>query len=79
MLIDDDMASVGTANLDNRSTQLNFELTMWCVDRGFTADVERMLTLDLADSREVEHEELDDRSFVFAAATKIARLMDPIW
>jgi cardiolipin synthase len=78
MLIDDDLAAVGTANLDNRSLRLNFELTMWCVDAGFAAEVERMLTADLADSSLVENDELLDRSFLFAAASKVARLMDPI-
>ncbi len=78
MLIDDDLAAVGTANLDNRSLRLNFEMTMWCVDAEFAAEVERMLTADLADSSLVESDELDDRSFLFGAASKVARLMDPI-
>jgi cardiolipin synthase len=78
MLIDDDVAAVGTANLDNRSLRLNFELTMWCVDAGFAAEVERMLAADLADSSLVENDELLDRGFLFRAASKVARLMDPI-
>jgi cardiolipin synthase len=78
MLIDDDMAAVGTANLDNRSMRLNFELTMWCVDAGFAAEVERMLLTDLEHSHLVEHDELPGKSFVFRAATKVSRLMEPV-
>jgi cardiolipin synthase len=78
ILIDDDLAAVGSANLDNRSVRLNFEMTMWCVDGGFASEVERMLDADLADSTLIDHDELRDRSFLFKAASKVARLMDPI-
>jgi cardiolipin synthase A/B len=78
VLIDDDLAAVGTANLDNRSLRLNFELMMWCQGSAFAAEVERMLTADFKDSEEVVTEELTERSVAFAAATRVARLMDPI-
>jgi hypothetical protein len=39
MLIDDDLASVGTANLDNRSLNLNFEQTVFVADKTFAAKV----------------------------------------
>lgn len=78
ILVDDDLAAVGTANLDNRSLNLNFELTTWCVDRGFAREVEEMLEKDLTRCREVMEDELKDKGYAFVAATRIARLMAPV-
>lgn len=51
MLVDDDVASVGTANLDIRSALLNFEATALVEDRDFAREVETMLARDFAQSR----------------------------
>lgn len=42
MLIDDRLAAVGTANLDNRSFRLNFEITAFSPDPGFVDEVEHI-------------------------------------
>jgi len=78
MLIDDRLAAVGTANLDHRSFRLNFEITAFSPDRGFVEEVERMLTQDLTQAREVRVEEFTGRSFLFRAACRAARLLAPI-
>lgn len=46
MLIDDQVATVGTANFDNRSFRLNFEITAVVVEPTFAAAVERMFETD---------------------------------
>ena len=51
MLIDDDLASVGTMNLDVRSALLNYEETALVHDAGFAAEVEAMLEADFARCR----------------------------
>jgi cardiolipin synthase len=56
MLIDDDIASVGSVNLDIRSVLLNFEQTALVEDPAFAAEVERMLEADFARSSLVEPE-----------------------
>ena len=38
ILVDDDLAAVGTANFDNRSIRLNFELMLVFADKSFAAD-----------------------------------------
>ena len=48
VLVDDDIASVGTINLDIRSVMLNFEATAAVEDEGFAARVEAMLEADFA-------------------------------
>ncbi len=50
MLIDDDIASVGTVNLDIRSALLNFEETALIEDQAFAADVATMLEQDFSKS-----------------------------
>lgn len=53
LLIDHELAAIGSANLDNRSLRLNFEVMLLTVDRGFASSVEQMLTADFALSRQI--------------------------
>lgn len=78
MLVDDDIAAVGTANLDNRSFRLNFEITLMVVDEEFGTRVKNMFEQDFADSRMVDHGELDARPVWFRYAVGVARLLSPI-
>jgi cardiolipin synthase len=78
MLIDDDISAVGTANLDNRSFRLNFEITLLTVDEGFGARVRDMFERDFASSRMVEQGELDAQPVWFKFGVGVARLMAPI-
>ena len=78
MLVDDDVASVGTANLDNRSFRLNFEITLMVVDAAFGARVKAMFEQDFANSRVVEQGELAARSLWFKFGVRVARLAAPI-
>ncbi len=78
ILVDDLVAGVGTANLDNRSLRLNFEITVLFVDRPFAAEVEAMLKQDLADCRRYRDEELQRRGWVFRFFVRAARLAAPI-
>ena len=52
MLVDDDLASIGTMNIDIRSAALNFEQTALVHDRGFAREVEAMLLRDFARCRD---------------------------
>ncbi len=78
MLVDDRLAFVGTANLDNRSFRLNFEITALSPDRAFVDEVTHMLELDFEASREVELEEFTKRSFPFRLACRASRLLAPV-
>ena len=77
-LIDDQVATVGTANFDNRSFRLNFEITAVVVDAVFAKDVERMLETDFENARRMQIGEYDEKSFWFKLAVSIARLTAPI-
>jgi cardiolipin synthase len=77
-LVDNQCAAVGTANLDNRSFRLNFELTFLNFDPTFVQAVEAMLTSDFERSRAVELAEYTERSFGFRLLSRAARLLAPI-
>ena len=78
ILVDDRIAGIGTANLDNRSFRLNFEITMVMVDREFGAAAAAMLEEDFSQCRQVTAEEYDRRSFFFKLAVQSSRLLSPI-
>ena len=78
MLSDDRLAAVGTANLDNRSFRLNFEITAFSPDPGFVDEIDHMLTVDFSHAREAAVEDFTRRSFLFRAACRAARLFAPI-
>lgn len=78
LLVDDSMAGVGTANLDNRSFRLNFEITALSTNTKFINEMSAMLEKDFSSARLIAHNELNDRSFGFRIAARIARLFSPI-
>jgi cardiolipin synthase len=78
MLIDDRYCIVSTANFDNRSFRLNFEITMAFADAELSNQVRQMLEQDFAGSKLVKAHELKDRGFWFRFAVRGARLMAPI-
>ena len=78
LLIDDVLTSVGTANLDNRSFRLNFEISLVVWDVRFAAEVEAMLARDFTVSRRVIAGELDEKSFWFRFGVSLSRLLAPV-
>jgi cardiolipin synthase len=78
MLIDDRAAAVGSANLDNRSLRLNFELMVLTADRAFAAQIEQMLVADLEMSREIRRDEVRRAGGMRRVAMQVARLFAPV-
>ena len=78
MLIDDNVAMVGTANFDNRSFRLNFEITTVVFDADFAGNVERMFQNDFSVSRLMEQDEYDNKPYWFKLAVRTARLAAPV-
>jgi len=77
-LMDNYISGVGTANFDNRSFRLNFEITLLVHDIEFSEQVETMLEADIKRSRLVTSGELEDKPFWFTIAMGVARLFSPI-
>ncbi len=77
VLVDDEIAAVGTANLDNRSFRLNFEAMAVVFDGGFSARVEDMLEHDFARSDRFEAR-LSEQTLPRRVGAVGARLLAPI-
>ncbi|WP_201446154.1 cardiolipin synthase [Burkholderia gladioli] len=78
VLIDGSAAAVGSANLDNRSFRLNFEIMVLTVDAGFAADVDAMLSQDFAAADEVDLGEVRRAGAWRRVLMHVARLFAPI-
>ncbi len=78
LLMDDHIAGVGTANFDNRSFRLNFEITLLVHDPVFAAQVDEMLQADLRRSRQVSLEEIESKPVWYPLAMGVARLFSPM-
>jgi cardiolipin synthase len=78
ILVDDRIAVVGTANLDNRSARLNFEINVVVADRDFAREVCAMLERDFEACRCADIGEYCSRPLYFRVAARVARLFAPV-
>nr|WP_321257039.1 cardiolipin synthase [uncultured Pseudodesulfovibrio sp.] len=77
-LVDDILAGVGTANLDNRSFRLNFEITMLVEDKSFSNKIETMFLSDFTRCIETGPNEIDSKNIIQKTLIKFARLLSPV-
>jgi cardiolipin synthase A/B len=78
LLVDDHTASVGSANLDNRSFRLNFEMNAVVHDYQFAHEVAAMLEADFEHCHVVSLHHFSARPWWFRFAVRCARLLAPI-
>ncbi len=78
LLIDEATAAIGTANFDNRSMRLNFEVTVLLHDIEFTKQVETMLEADLEKCRPFPASDYTKSSLPFRFFVRVARLLSPV-
>ena len=78
ILVDDHWSMVGSANLDNRSLHLNFEVGCMLHDAEQTALLEAAYERDLQDSVPLDKDILARRSFVSRALENACRLFTPV-
>jgi cardiolipin synthase len=78
MVIDDEVAIIGTANLDYRSFRLNFELIAVIYGKRVATRLAQAYVEDLASSREVTLSELAVLGFWTRLGQASARLMSPL-
>lgn len=77
-LVDDDLAMIGTANLDNRSIFINFEVSALSDDAGLVGEVEAMLERDFQASRPVDAKEFREAGYWTRLACRSANLFAPM-
>jgi cardiolipin synthase len=78
IIIDDDFCSVGSANIDIRSFEDNFEISALVYDRAVTGELKAGYEADLRSSRLVTLPEWDKRSNWKGALESLARLLSPL-
>ena len=78
VLVDSDRAYVETANFDNRSFHLNFEITVMVKGQQFAAEVESMLNDDFKHCLPLTGDDLAQRNVVFRSLIKLSQLFSPI-
>jgi cardiolipin synthase len=78
MLIDDDWLMIGSANSDNRSMRLNFELNLFAHAPREAARLERQLVQEFAISREIERRHLGRDWILKRLARASLRLLGPV-
>lgn len=78
VLVDERYAAIGTANLDNRSMRLNFEITALSTAPVFIQDVDDMLRQDLKGCRLMTARDYRDRSLLFRLSCRAVRLLAPL-
>ncbi|WP_410771825.1 cardiolipin synthase [Fontibacillus sp. BL9] len=78
LIVDDLLASVGTANMDMRSFFYNFEMTALLFDQEPISRLSKDFEQDLSDSRMIVLREFARRSRLQKGAELVARLLSPL-
>lgn len=78
MVCDGFVSSVGTANLDNRSFDLNFEINAVIYDRGIAEQLSNQFVVDLENSEEINLEEWKKRPIHIRFIEKVLHLFSAI-
>lgn len=78
MVIDQNIVIIGTANMDIRSFDLNFEVNAVIYDEGKASQMREIFFGDVADSELVNREEWEKRPVWLQLVEKVARLMSPL-
>jgi cardiolipin synthase len=77
-LADDDLAMIGTANLDNRSIFINFEVSALSDDPALIKDLAAMLERDFNASRKVAAKDFREAGYWTRLACRSANLFAPM-
>ncbi|MFV0443080.1 MAG: cardiolipin synthase [Planctomycetaceae bacterium] len=77
-LVDDVLGGVGTANFDNRSFRLNFEVTALVHDRSFVDAMENMFLQDIERSKPMTIDDIQNKPWWFQALSRASYLAAPI-
>ncbi|HEY4784975.1 MAG TPA: cardiolipin synthase [Bacteroidales bacterium] len=78
LLVDGVLCSVGTANMDIRSFDQNFEVSALIYDEAITMDLQRSYLTDLQNSTEIILEEWEKRPKWDGVKESVARIFSPL-
>ncbi|ASB48707.1 cardiolipin synthase [Alkalitalea saponilacus] len=78
MVVDDTIAIIGSANMDFRSFEQNFEITAFIFDEESAVEMRETFMDDIRASRLVDPEEWSNRPLIEKTKESFARLMSPL-
>ena len=78
MVVDGFLSIMGTANFDERSFELNFEVNVMIYDEAFAAELRKSFAADVKQSKQLNVASWEKRSVVKIFFEKVARLISPI-
>lgn len=78
VIIDGEVASIGTANMDMRSFHLNFEVTACLYKTNSVKELENDYLNDISVSNQLMLEKFENRSFIIRIIESLARLVSPL-
>ena len=78
IVYDDSVASIGTANMDIRSFELNFEVNAFIYSEEKAREQRMIFERDIKNSREITKEIYDSRSTYIKIKESISRLLSPV-
>lgn len=78
IIVDDNFCSVGSANMDIRSFEDNFEVSAIMYDPRITAELRRSFLTDIEDSERITRGRWLDRPTLHAVYESVARLASPL-
>jgi cardiolipin synthase A/B len=78
IVVDDELSTVGTANIDVRSFKLNFEINAFIYDRGKSHELAELFEQDMQLSTELTYDAYLERSRMIKLKESVSRLLSPI-
>lgn len=77
-MIDDEISSVGSANMDYRSFALNFEVNAFIYDKEVAKEIKDAYANDIENSKLLTKEKYNNRPLNIKIKEDIAKLVSPI-
>lgn len=77
LVIDGKLSMIGTANMDYRSFDLNFEVNAIVYDVAFAEKLRKVFFEDITHAKKINEKLWNDRAFFYKLADRIARLFSP--
>lgn len=78
LMVDDQFSAIGSANIDFRSFEHNFEATMFIYSRQANAELRRQFMEDLKESERINSAQWRNRAKTLKAKESILRLLSPV-
>jgi cardiolipin synthase len=78
LVVDSEVATIGSTNFDNRSFKLNFETNAFIFDERFAKTMEKSFEKDMLHGHEITLEEYNKRSILIRFKESISRLLADI-